>query len=399
MKSFIAFPMVVLFMTISCSFGTNDSGAIVYSVTLKPVVSGLEAPIGMAAPDDGSGRLFVIEQQGMVRIIKSGQLISQPFLDVSGKLDQMGEGYSEKGLLGIAFHPSYRSNGKFYIYYSAPTVTNGMDHKSVIEEYTVSANADVANASGRLILEIQQPESNHNGGQLCFGPDGFLYVGTGDGGGAGDKHGTIGNGQNLNTMLGKILRIDVNVPERYKIPVDNPFTDKEGLDEIFAYGLRNPWRFSFDRKTGQLFCADVGQNEYEEVNIIEKGKNYGWRIMEGFHCYNPSKNCNTTGLTFPINEYDHSFGKSVIGGYVYQGNTAADMKDVYIFGDWTGKIFMLLKSAATNKWERRGMTIKGLQEDFYINSFGEGSDGTLYVMGQHTIGTQKAGMVYQLVFE
>lgn len=171
----------------------------------------------------------------------------------------MGEGYSEKGLLGIAFHPSYRSNGKFYIYYSAPTVTNGMDHKSVIEEYTVSANADVANASGRLILEIQQPESNHNGGQLCFGPDGFLYVGTGDGGGAGDKHGTIGNGQNLNTMLGKILRIDVNVPERYKIPVDNPFTDKEGLDEIFAYGLRNPWRFSFDRKTGQLFCADVGR--------------------------------------------------------------------------------------------------------------------------------------------
>ena len=152
-------------------------------------------------------------------------------------------------------------------------------------------------SSGRLILEIQQPESNHNGGQLCFGPDGFLYVGTGDGGGAGDKHGTIGNGQNLNTMLGKILRIDVNVPERYKIPVDNPFTDKEGLDEIFAYGLRNPWRFSFDRKTGQLFCADVGQNEYEEVNIIEKGKNYGWRIMEGFHCYNPSKNCNTTGLT------------------------------------------------------------------------------------------------------
>lgn len=395
----LAISIIVLLITLSCSLETGEQNAVVYRVTLKQVASGLESPIGMAVPGDGTGRLFVTEQMGRIRIIKNGQLLSKPFLDISSKLDQIGKGQSEKGLLGMAFHPEYPHNGKFYIYYSAPVVSGRMDHKSVIEEYTVSSDPDVALVSGRLIMEMEQPESNHNGGQLCFGPDGYLYIGTGDGGGAGDRHGTVGNGQDLNTLLGKILRIDVDAAEGYKIPADNPFVEKPGRDEIFAYGLRNPWRFSFDRKTGLLFCADVGQNQYEEVNIIEKGKNYGWRIMEGFHCYDPAVNCRMTGLAFPINEYDHGVGKCVIGGYVYQGSASPDMQDVYVFGDWTGKIFMLLKPAATGNWERRNMTMQGVDGEIYINSFGEGHDGTLYVMAQQKVGTQQDGMVYELVFE
>jgi glucose/arabinose dehydrogenase len=352
----------------------------------------------MAAPEDGSGRLFVIEQQGKIRIIKSGQLLPGTFLDISSKMEGPGNFYSEKGLLGLAFHPEYRSNGKFYIYYSGPPIKKGMDNTSVIAEYTVSSNADIANTNGKVLLQIDEPEWNHNGGQLCFGPDGYLYMGVGDGGGAGDNHGAIGNGQNINVLLGKILRIDVNTTTGYHIPPDNPFVNKEGSDEIFAYGLRNPWRFSFDRKTGQLFCGDVGQNEYEEVDIIEKGKNYGWRIMEGKHCYTPP-DCKTAGLTLPIDEYDHSVGKSIIGGFVYRGNSTPDMQGKYIFGDWIGKIFMLLQPVGTNEWQRRTMTIKNEPSGLSINSFGEGTDGELYLMAQYSVGPKKAGMVYQLIFE
>lgn len=392
---------------ISCTFGNNQKnekkdGAvenkISYSVTLKQIAEGLEGPVGMDAPDDASGRLFIIEQPGFIRIIKNGQLLSTPFLDVTSKLDKLGSFYSEKGLLGLAFHPQYKTNGKFYIYYSAPPQKRGMDNTSVIAEYTVSSNPDVANTNGKVVLQIDEPESNHNGGQLCFGPDGYLYIGVGDGGGAGDKHGTTGNGQNLNTLLGKILRIDVNTESGYKIPSDNPFVGKDGSDEIFAYGLRNPWRFSFDRRNGTLFCGDVGQNNYEEVDIIEKGKNYGWRIMEGKHCYDPSKGCNMTGLAMPIDEYDHSLGKSVIGGYVYHGTSYPDMQGKYIFGDWTGKIFMLLQPSSTGTWERRAITINH-SGDFYINSFGEGQNGELYALGQDAVGPRKAGKVYQLIFE
>lgn len=405
----LRFQTLLILLLFSCSFQSNkkenasetpqEENDISYAVTLKEMASGLEAPIGLAAPDDGSSRLFVIEQHGTIRIISNGALVQAPFLDISSKLDGLGSFYSEKGLLGLAFHPQYKTNGKFYVYYSAPPTTKGMDHKSVIAEYTVSSNPDVANTNGKVILEINEPESNHNGGQLCFGPDGYLYIGVGDGGGAGDKHGISGNGQNINTMLGKILRIDVNTEAGYKIPPDNPFVNADGLDEIFAYGLRNPWRFSFDRQTGKLFCGDVGQNEYEEVDVIEKGKNYGWRIMEGNHCYNPSSNCHTTGLALPIDEYDHSLGKSVIGGFVYRGAKYPDMQGKYIFGDWTGKIFMLLHPAGTNTWERRTMTIKNSPENFSINSFGEGQNGELYVLGQNSVGPKKAGKIYQLVFE
>lgn len=406
MKNIFSIPVFGLLVFLSCSSGEKRSAEtseskvpVAYSLSLKLVASGLEAPVGMAVSNDGSNRLFVIEQAGFIRIIKNENLVEQPFLDLTSKIDRLNSFYSEKGLLGLAFHPQFKTNGKFYVYYSAPTSAKGMDHKSVIAEYTVSSsNPDVANTTGRVVLEIEEPESNHNGGQLEFGPDGYLYIGVGDGGGAGDNHGTRGNGQDLQTLLGKILRIDVNETAGYKIPPDNPFSNMQAKPEIFAYGLRNPWRFSFDRKTGKLFCGDVGQNEWEEVDIIEKGKNYGWRIMEGNHCYNPSSNCNTKGLTMPIAEYDHSEGRSITGGYVYRGTKSAEMEGKYIFGDWTGTFFMLAQQPATGEWNRFQISLKDFSGDFYINSFGEDESGELYIMGQASQGPKKAGKVYQIVF-
>lgn len=396
-----------LFILLSCSFSGNksevseaESAPPAYSLSLKLVASDLEAPVGMSVANDGTNRLFVIEQPGVIRIIKNGTLLSAPFLDITSIVDHGSNLYSEKGLLGLAFHPQYKTNGKFYVYYSAATTVKGMDHKSVIAEYKVSASsADAATASGRVLLEIQEPESNHNGGCMQFGPDGYLYIGVGDGGGAGDKHGASGNGQNTQTLLGKILRIDVNAETAYKIPPDNPFVGTPSRPEIFAYGLRNPWRFSFDRKTGKLFCGDVGQNEWEEVNIIEKGKNYGWRIMEGNHCYDPSVNCNRNGLMLPIAEYGHQEGKSITGGYVYRGGQSPDMNGKYIFADWTGKFFMLSQNASTTEWNRYLLTLKNFSGDFYVNSFGEDENGELYALGQSAVGPQKAGKIYQLRFE
>ena len=412
MKHLIPKTIFVLVIFVSCSFSNHrkkdqeaSNGSVkesppAYSLSLKLIASDLEGPVGMAVGNDGSNRLFVIEQEGRIRIIKNGNLLPQPFLDITSIVDHGSAMYSEKGLLGLAFHPQYKSNGKFYIYYSAPTSVKGMDNKSVIAEYSVSSsNPDAANTNGRIVLEIQEPESNHNGGCLQFGPDGFLYIGVGDGGGGGDKHGSTGNGQNMQVLLGKILRIDVNAETGYKIPPDNPFVGTQSKPEIFAYGLRNPWRFSFDKKTGKLFCADVGQNEWEEIDIIEKGKNYGWRIMEGKHCYNPSSDCNMRGLTLPIAEYGHDEGRSVTGGYVYRGTKAGDMDGKYIFADWTGKFFMLSQSQSTNEWNRYNLTLKNFSGDFYVNSFGEDESGELYALGQSSIGPKKAGKIYQLVFQ
>lgn len=395
------FPTIIFFLLLSCSFTARNENeeAPAYSLSLKLVASDLEAPVGMAVANDGTNRLFVIEQKGAIRIIKNGALTSSPFRDITSIVDHGSNTYSEKGLLGLAFHPQYKSNGRFYVYYSSATTVKDMDHKSVIAEYTVSpSNADVAVNKGRVILEIQQPESNHNGGCLQFGKDGYLYIGVGDGGGAGDKHGPIGNGQNMKTLLGKILRIDVNSETAYKIPPGNPFAGGSALPEIYASGLRNPWRFSFDRETSKLFCADVGQNEWEEVNNIEAGKNYGWSIMEGNHCYEPATNCNQAGLTLPIAEYGHAEGKSITGGYVYRGTAADAMKGKYIFGDWTGKFFMLSQHQTTGEWNRYTLTLKDFSGEFYINSFGEDESGELYVLGQSNVGPQKAGKVYRIIF-
>lgn len=365
-------------------------------VKLTIIADGFLGPVAMDCPKDGSGRLFICEQTGKIKIIKNEKVIKQPYLDVSRKLDKTNKIYSEKGLLGIAFHPNYKANGRFFIYYSAPSNKSGSNHKSILAEYKVSSNTDVADLSSeKIILEIEEPESNHNGGQLTFGPDGFLYIGLGDGGGAGDKHGLIGNAQDLTTLLGKTLRLDIDKSDEqtgskrfYSIPPDNPFVNnKNAKPEIWAFGLRNPWRFSFDRKTGELFCGDVGQNEWEEINIIEPGKNYGWRIMEGNHCYNPSTDCNQKDLTLPIAEYNHDIGISITAGFVYRGDIPF-LQGKYIFGDWKGKLFFLEKSSG--KWNIQNMMIEGKIDNdlgLNINSFGEDERGELYILTQKFTGT------------
>jgi glucose/arabinose dehydrogenase len=355
------------------------------------VASGLMAPVSMAHAGDKSGRLFVCEQTGRIRIVRSGKLIDRPFLDLSSKLDDIGKVYSEKGLLGLAFHPQYKRNGRFFVYYSAPSAEKGSDHKSVLAEYRVlAADPDQADINSQfVIMEIQQPESNHNGGQIEFGPDGMLYIGLGDGGGAGDQHGTIGNGQDLGTVLGKILRIDVDKNRPYAVPADNPFIGrKEVKKEIWAYGLRNPWRFSFDRATGKLYCGDVGQHKWEEINVIEKGKNYGWRIMEGNHCYDPESGCRQNGLELPVGEYAHDRGISVTGGYVYRGKKVPALSGKYIFGDWKGAMFYL--EFAGGKHTLHNLMIAGRKNNdlrLNINSFGEDENGELYILTQKFTGS------------
>jgi len=393
--------IVTSWLFFSCNQATpsrEGEKATTDTLTLTEVCSGIEAPIGVVNAGDGTNRLFIIEQGGKIRVVKESKLLAEPFLDISSKLDKMSGSYSEKGLLGLAFNPQYKTNGKFYIYYSAPASNDGMDHTSVVAEYSVSSNPDVANTTEKTLLRIDEPESNHNGGQLAFGKDGCLYIGVGDGGGAGDDHGKTGNAQNLNTLLGKILRISINPEAGYSIPTDNPFVNHEGKHEIWAYGLRNPWRFSFDRLTGDLYCGDVGQDKYEEVNIIEIGANYGWRIMEGEHCYNPSSGCSSNGLALPINEYDHSVGQCVIGGYVYRGQKNKSIQGKYIFADWTGPIFMLEEEQGEPTWERQQLPVSPSIGRFFINSFGEDENGELYICGQPEVGTRVPGKLYRVDF-
>ncbi len=369
-------------------------------ITLNKVAEGLSSPLEMVTANDGSKRLFVLEQKGAIRIIKNGKLLTEPFLNLSEKIIRLNPVYDERGLLGMVLHPNFKTNRKFYVYYSASA--KGNNHKGVLAEYKAAAtNADVAENTERILLEFAEPEMNHNGGKLAFGADGYLYIALGDGGGGGDQHGTIGNAQNLNTLLGKILRIDVDKGTPYSIPPDNPFVGKANCrPEIWAYGLRNPWKFSFDKKTNRLFCADVGQGKWEEVNSIEKGKNYGWRIMEGFHCFNPEKDCKREGLVLPITEYGHDEGKSVTGGYVYRGAAAPTWSGKYIFGDWTGPLFVLTEMP-DKRWKRQTITIKNPPKDnLYVLSFGEDADGELYLLSSGGVGPgNKSGAVWKLKLE
>jgi len=365
------------------------------SFRLEKMVAPVTSPVAFAHPGDGSGRLFIVEQPGRILVVKNGKVAPKPFLDLTGRVERVGENYSEKGLLGLAFHPDYQSNGRFFVYYSAPGKKSGQDHQAILAEYQAAGNADAAQTNEKVLLRVSQPESNHNGGHLAFGPDGYLYLGLGDGGGAGDKHGKIGNGQNLSNLLGKIIRIDVNQGQPYGIPPDNPFVGQDGADEIYAYGLRNPWKFSFDRQTGQLFCADVGQNEYEEVNIVEKGKNYGWRAMEATHVFDKSLNASVTNTVMPIDEYPHSLGNSITGGYVYRGEAIPALQGKYVFADWSGKVFYLENQ--NGKWQRRDLPLGGGADDLRINGFGEDENGELYLLTQREVGAgSNSGIVYRL---
>ncbi len=407
MKTFLLKIVMLVFFISSLlvfySFFQNKNALPPIRLKLKLVTKGFTSPVGMACAKDGSNRLFVIEQSGKIKIVKNGELLPEPFMDLSKKLDRLNIAYSEKGLLGMAFHPGYKTNGRFFVYYSANYDNKDFDHKSVIAEYKVSDNADIADISTeQILMEFPEPESNHNGGCLQFGKDGYLYIGVGDGGGAGDEHGTFGNGQNLNTLLGKILRIDVDAKKPYAIPPDNPFVNRtDAKPEIYCYGMRNPWRFSFDRATGRLYCGDVGQNKWEETDIIEKGKNYGWRTMEGYHCYNPASGCKTEGLTLPIDEYSHDVGISICGGYMYRGSMYPSLHGHYLFGDWNGKLFYL-KQDKNNDWGRGDIYLDDENSNDIgakLNSMGEDENGEVYLLTQHLYGPKSpTGALYRLGF-
>ena len=312
------------------------------ALKLTPVVTGLSSPLYLTAPA-GDKRLFIVEQPGRIRVVKNGQLLAQPYLDIRSKLTSGGE----RGLLGLAFHPSFATNGFFYVNYT------DRDGDTRIERYHAAPRADVAEAgSGTLVLSIDQPFSNHNGGMLLFGPDGMLWIGTGDGGSGGDPQ---GNGQNRNTLLGKMLRIDVNGGSPYAIPANNPFVGQAGSrGEIWATGLRNPWRYAFDRVDGMLYIADVGQNRWEEIHAVpatRAGVNYGWKIMEGRHCFG-SGACNQSGLDIPVLEYGRAEGCSITGGFVYRGAAIPGIRGHYFYSDYcTGflKSFRLVNGAAAQQ--------------------------------------------------
>lgn len=350
---------------------------------LVPLVTDLKRPTFITGANDGSNRLFFIEQQGRIYYVDAGSDRKHLFLDIRDVVNDTG---NEQGLLGLAFHPDFKNNGLFFIDYSNAAGDN------VLARYHVSADPTQADAaSAKILLTIPGLEPNHNGGMLAFGPDGYLYIGTGDGGGGGDRHGTIGNGQNRNTLLGKILRLDVN-GDAYRVPDDNPFVnDANALPEIWAYGFRNPWRFSFDRAAGDLYIADVGQGSYEEIDFqpasSKGGENYGWRIMEGAHCYNPKENCDTSGSVEPIFDYTHDLGCSVTGGYVYRGVKFPSLVGQYLFADYCTGVVWATSRAPNGTWNTRQVA----RFDDTISSFGQDDAGELYVAGH------RSGTIYKLI--
>lgn len=365
------------------------------TVKVQQVTDNLHSPTAAAFP--GNGDMWITEQPGLIRVVKNGKLQDAPLLDLRSKMLKVNRGYEERGLLGICLHPQFKSNKKFYVFYSTLT-TGKFDHKDVIAEYKLSPNSDKIDPnSGKVILSADKPDGNHDGGCIGFGPDGYLYISFGDGGGQGDKHGDFGNGQNTNTLLGKILRIDVNGEAPYSVPKSNPFVGKKDMrPEIWAYGFRNPYRFSFDKVSGKLFAGDVGQDLWEEVDIVTKGANYGWRLMEGTHCYNPANGCDIKGITMPITEYSHTEGISVIGGYVYNGKQVPVLKSKYVFADWVGKMFYLQKAGAL--WNRGKIVFQNIPPNLKIIGFSQDAAGEVYVMTNADTGPENAkGAVYKIV--
>ena len=373
--------MTKLFATMAlalstCSVTVNNPPPPPGTLRLALVAQGLDQPVYVTAPPGDAQRLFVVEQGGRVRIVRNGAVLATPFLDLSNQVSRGGE----QGLLSMAFDPNFASNDRVYVSY-----TNTAGDTRILR-YVVSGAPDVVNqASADTILAVDQPYSNHNGGLIAFGPDGYLYLGLGDGGSGGDPQ---GNGQKLSTLLGKILRLDVQGAgsgEQYAIPPDNPFVGQSGArGEIWAYGLRNPWRFSFDRVTGDLYIGDVGQGAWEEVDVASaasgrgRGVNYGWKVMEGAHCYGAPA-CNTAGLTLPAVEYEHSEGCSVSGGYVYRGAAVADLAGIYFYADYCEGWIRSFRYSGGNAVDRRDWS-SVLDAGGPISSFGEDGVGEMYVV-------------------
>ncbi|MEN2283419.1 PQQ-dependent sugar dehydrogenase [Algoriphagus sp. SE2] len=332
-------------------------------------------PVDFQHAGDNSNRVFVVEQRGVISVFQNNAdaIEKKEFLKIENLVDDSG---NEEGLLGLAFHPDYINNGFFYVNYTATS-----PNRTVISRFSVSpSDPNQADPSSELILlEFDQPFSNHNGGQISFGPDGYLYIAVGDGGSGGDPR---GNGQNRRSLLGSILRIDIDRKEgskNYAIPDDNPFANNnEGFkEEIYAYGLRNPWRFSFDSENGQLWVGDVGQNKYEEIDIIKKGGNYGWNTMEGFHCFN-SSSCDQEGMELPLWEYDRSQGDiSITGGFVYHGPSLSQLEGLYIYADYvSGRIWSLDNNDSGNT-----VNTELIDTDFPISAFGVDQNQELFICG------------------
>jgi glucose/arabinose dehydrogenase len=376
--------MLLFFVSLgllACGNGSADADAVVPAaggVALEKAVTGLRFPVAIAHA--GDARLFVTQQEGRIVIVENGRVRAEPFLDLASRVSCCGE----RGLLSVAFHPQYAANGTFFVNYT------DRDGHTVVARYRVLAaepnRADPASAV--VVLRIEQPYANHNGGGMVFGPDGYLYIGTGDGGSGGDPQ---NRAQNRGELLGKMLRIDVNASQPYAIPPTNPFAGTPGTrGEIWALGLRNPWRFTFDRETGDLFIADVGQNQWEEVNLqpasSHGGENYGWRRMEGTHCFNPSGNCNDGSLQLPILEYNHSDGCSITGGYRYRGTGVPSLRGAYVYGDYcTGAIWKAVPDAG-GAWKPEILFRSGA----LVTAFGEDHRGELWV-------ADRAGALFRIV--
>jgi glucose/arabinose dehydrogenase len=358
--------------------GSNVSAPVPDSgLAVAVVAQGLQGPLFLTSPP-GDARLFIVEQSGRIRVMQDGQLLSTPFLDIPDLVTAGGE----RGLLGLAFHPAYASNGWFFVNYT------DRDGNTRVVRYTVSANPNVADrGSAKTILSVAQPYGNHNGGHVAFGPDGLLYVGMGDGGSANDPH---GHGQDRATLLGAMLRVDVEGGDPYAIPADNPYVGRQdAAPEIWAIGLRNPWRFSFDRDAGILYIGDVGQNAWEEIDVEPASAaavNYGWRVMEGTHCFG-SPICDREGLELPLVEYGHDNGCSVIGGYVYRGSALPTVQGHYFYADWCQG---WVRSFRVGDGAVREHTEWEVGDVGNVLSFGEDSLGELYLLSQN-------GTVYRLV--
>lgn len=390
--------ILVTVLTVGCaSLGTPQPKATPVTdgsstgLSLQQIASGLTFPTSVINAGDGSSRLYITEQRGTVRVIENGSLVSGNFLDLSAEVKCCGE----QGLLGLAFHPDFSHNGYLFVYYI------NQDGDAVIARYHSPPGSQEADKDPQhIILTIKQPTPIHNGGQLQFGPDGYLYIGTGDGGsfdstGDGSGNDPQNNGQRLDTLLGKILRIDIDHAQPYAIPPTNPYaTSASARKEIWASGLKNPWRFSFDQLTGDLYISDVGRDRWEEINFQAHnspgGENYGWRLMEGPACFYPAHDCNPDGtLTLPAIQFSHSQGCAVIGGYVYRGNQAPALVGKYLYADFcTGKIWGAARSE-DGAWSSTLL----LDSDYMITSFGEDQDGELYI----THRDKADGAIYRLV--